>query len=255
MSDIPIAVAPQFCLSEAAVNARTNKRESRNLSVTHYGFANTSRYTFIRARNSDDDDWLRNWSMEGRRSARHTRSRIVRSTNEFQSRFEDEKVGRGCVTPPHLYVNLSSRIFIFTPNPHLTFLISKTSELGEASRRFCSFSATSVERRATSVEAASSPSSWSTYRGTSSRALGWVTKRIIGTVADRTNSNFLAAWSDLYIISLSPIYHRSRDNYSKVYPSLTVLTGSTCELDTRPSTLRCIPRGRPPSPTAERSNS
>lgn len=111
------------------------------------------------------------------------------------------------------------------------------------------------ERRATSVEAASSPSSWSTYRGTSSRALGWVTKRIIGTVADRTNSNFLAAWSDLYIISLSPIYHRSRDNYSKVYPSLTVLTGSTCDLDTRPSTLRCIPRGRPPSPTAERSNS
>lgn len=149
MSDIPIAVPPQFCLSEAAVNARTNKRESRNLSVTHYGFANTSRYTFKRARNSDDDDWLRNWSMEGRRSARHTRSRIVRSTNEFQSRFEDEKVGRGCVTPPHLYVNLSSRIFIFTPNPHLTFLISKTSELGEASRRFCSFSATSVERRAT----------------------------------------------------------------------------------------------------------
>lgn len=54
---------------------------------------------------------------------------------------------------------------------------------------------------------------------TSSRALGWVTKRIIGTVADRTNSNFLAAWSDLYIINPSPIYHRPRDNYSKVYPS------------------------------------
>lgn len=252
MSDIPIAVPPQLCLSESAVNARTNKRESRNLSVTHYGFANTSRYTFKRARNSDD--WLRNWSMEGRRSARHTRSRIVRSTNEFQSRFEDEKVGRGCVTPPHLYVNLSSRIFIFTPNPHLTFLISKTSELARDFARFPR-RATSVERRTTSVEAASSPSSWSTYRGTSSRALGWVTKRIIGTVADRTNSNFLAAWSDLYIISLSPIYHRSRDNYSKVYPSLTVLTGSTCDLDTRPSTLRCIPRGRPPSPTTERSNS
>lgn len=63
--------------------------------------------------------------------------------------------------------------------------------------------------------------------GTSSRALGWVTKRIIGTVADRTNSNFLAAWSDLYIINLSPIYHRSRDNYSKVYPYLTPLYPSS----------------------------